>query len=354
MKHLAKFLLTVTVILLVFLSVFLAIFVGAAIFSAATDSSVHYSIETSGLFTASADEPVVLYFPLPLIHETQALSEEHYTQTFDGWETRFVETPHGMMLECTATEYPLKDIRAEFRERDINYLDMIFSNRVPGDFGSLSFSPSVSFSSNEVFAYENILYEPTDTASMIIFPETFSAYEPIEVHLHIQLATAPNLAGLFTDRWIVDHLYSHIRLENVSGCVSIPLFTIKEYLPFEGEILPTEPLKGVYDSFLSIEGIAVPGHTTHYDYLVGNTTNELRIALVWDDLLYPLTMTLISPRGYVLGPYTDGYDSRNDGKIPLVITSEYFLSGEWGIDVSIDRTAPPLDFQPYQIHVREY
>ncbi len=336
---------------------FLGIYMGSHYWVAATGSSLDYSIETTGLANSTAEEPVVVYFPLLSIHQTSAFSQEQYTQTFDGWTSRVTETPYGNMIAFTATVIPLKEIHAEFREDSIWYPDMILSGRVPGGYGSLRLVPEMESTLSPYCMRESgdAVYEPAgSTASLVCFPDTLSGTDVLELHLSLRISTAPTPLDFFAGKWMVDSIQCHERIpgEHVSGCIPItPLY-------FKAGILPTEkpiridPPKGRDDFVLFRNGTCVPGHPTHYDYVVGNTTSEVRIALTWDDPESPVTLTLITPDGYVLGPYTDRYDHIADGKIPLNITASQSLAGEWGIEVS--GSEEPLRHQPYQIHVREY
>lgn len=191
---------------------------------------------------------------------------------------------------------------------------------------------------------------------MVCFPDTLSGTDVVELHLYLQISTAPTLLDFLAGRWMVDNTQFHERIpmEYVSGRIPItPLYLKARLLPTEKPI-QIDPPKGsrIDDFVLFCNGTTVPGHQTHYDYVVGNAMSEFRIALPWDDPESPVTLTLITSDGYVLGPYTDQYDSTADGKIPPNITAAQPLAGEWGIDVS--GSEDHLHHQPYQIHVRKY
>lgn len=357
-KPLHIFIIVALVPLIVFIG-FLGIYVGSHYWVAATGSSLGYSIETTGLANSTAEEPVVVYFPLPSIHQTPAFSQERYTQTFDGWTSRVAETPYGNMIAFTATKIPLQEIHAEFREDGIGYPDMILSGRVPGGYGSLRLIPEIesTFSPYSMLELGDAIYEPAaGTASLICFPDTLSGTDVMELHLSLRISTAPTLPDFLAGKWMVDSIQFHERIpgENVSGCIPIsPLYLKARILPTEKPIRIDPPPGSRIDDFVLFRnGTCVPGHPTHYDYVVGNTVSEFRVALTWDDPESPVILTLITPDGYVLGPYTDRYDHVADGKIPLNITASQSLAGEWGIEVSGSEEL--LHHQPYQIHVREY
>ena len=355
-KPLHIFITLVLGVLLVFMG-FLGIYMGIHYWVAATGSSLGYSIETTGFVNNTAEEPVVVYFPLPSIRQTPAFSQERYTQIFDGWTSRVAETPYGNMIAFTATKVPLQEIHAEFREDGIRYPDMILSGRVPGGYGSLSLLPAIESvpSPYSILEQGNELYEPVNgPASMVLLPGTFSGMEMLELHLNLRISTAPTPLDFFAGKWMVDTIQFHERIpqEHALGCIPITPLSLNAKQVSTEKLIQIAPPKGMYDFVLFRNGTCVPGHTAHYDYVVGNTTSEFFVALTWNDPQYPITMTLITPDGYVLGPYTDQYDLVADGKIPLNITAGQSLAGEWGIEIF--GNAEPLHHQPYQIHVREY
>lgn len=263
------------------------------------------------------------------------------------------------MIAFTATVMPLREIHAEFREDCIKYPDMILSGRVPGGYGSLNLLPKIesTLSPYSILEQGDAVYELANgTASIVCFPDTLSSTDTIELHLYLQISTSPTPRDFFAGKWMVDNTQVHARIpgENVSGCIPITPLYLKTRILSTGKPILIDPPKGsrIDDFVLFRNGTCVPGRPTHYDYVVENAMSEFRVALTWDDPEYPVTLTLITPDWYVLGPYTDRYDHVADGKIPLNITASQSLAGEWGIEVS--GSGKPLRHQPYQIHVREY
>ncbi len=75
-RELLHFFAILILVPLLVLAGFLGIYMGSHYWVAATGSSLSYSIETVGLANSTVEEPVVLYFPLPSIHQTPAFSQE--------------------------------------------------------------------------------------------------------------------------------------------------------------------------------------------------------------------------------------------------------------------------------------
>ncbi len=70
---------------------------------------------------------------------------------------------------------------------------------------------------------------------------------------------------------------------HVSGCIPItPLYLNAKILSTEKPI-QIDPPEGMNDFVLFQNGTCVPGHPTHYDYVVGTTVSEFRVALTWED-----------------------------------------------------------------------
>ncbi len=340
---------------------FFGIYIGSHIWVAATGSSVTYSITTSGLNTSTVDEPVTLYFPLPYVKNSPALSSEKYYQSFDGWVSSIADTEYGNMLALTATTFPLKDIQATFRQDHINYAEMFFSHRIPETFGQLNLLPKVSVPHSPYTicvddTHTAYSVQPDTTPTLIYLPGTINSSDFIEIHVAYQVFTPQNLKKLLGGRITRETVWIHERIPpgNISGFVPVTSLIQSGQLPPEYFPINIDPPKGssINDFVLIHDGTCVPGYTTHYDYMVGTNTTEFRVALTWDNPKYRMNLNLITPDGYILGPYTDQYDNIKNGIIPLTIRSPASLEGEWGIEVSSEE--PPGQHQPYQIHVREY
>lgn len=354
------FFIVVVCILGVVVAGFFSIYIGSQIWAAATGSSITYSITTSGLNTSASEEPIVLYFPLPYVRDVPALPSEKYNKILDGWTSSIVSTEYGDMLSLTATTFPLKDIQVTFRQDQISYAEMFLSDRTPGAFGQLNLLPQASnlHSPYTIFVDDPHVYraQPDADPTLIYLPDTIHSADVVELHLMYQLFTPLNLNKLLAGHMTCEaiQIHEHIPVDSISGFIPVTPLIPSGSLPPKYVPIEINPPKGSnIDDFVLFQiGTCVPGYTTHYDYVVGTNTTELLVALTWDDPTYRMNLNLISPDGYVLGPYTDQYDRISNGIIPLTITSRLSSAGEWGIEVSGGEY--PDQHQQYQLHVREY